>query len=165
MKSNSNRSLTSSSQPLRYLCTKKNIKNFEFIIPCYNTPITMLIFYRNPRAHCHESPDIDLTHWKEEVTQCRVNGLDIVLGSSRKISPCTSCTCTKEGVSTCYSGVWVLQGTQLLYGSNCQVAALVLLNDTLSKMFLLWNMQQLSVGSFSFNILQQLLGYLYNGLI
>jgi hypothetical protein len=35
---------------------------------------------------------------KEEVTQCRVNGLDIVLGSSRKISPCTSCTCTKEGV-------------------------------------------------------------------
>ena len=70
----------------------------------------MLIFYRNPRAHCHESPDIDLTHWKEEVTHCRVNGLDIVLGSSRKISPCTSCTCTKEGVSTCYSGVWVLQG-------------------------------------------------------
>jgi hypothetical protein len=32
------------------------------------------------------------------VTQCRVNGLDIILGSSKKISPCTSCTCTKEGV-------------------------------------------------------------------
>ena len=56
------------------------------------------LFSRNPRAPCHDSPDIDVSHWKEEVTQCRVNGLDIVLGSSRKISPCTSCTCTKEGV-------------------------------------------------------------------
>ena len=48
---------------------------------------------------CHSLPYLDLSHWREEVTQCRVNGLDIELGSSRKISPCTSCTCTKEGVS------------------------------------------------------------------
>ena len=54
---------------------------------------------RNPRVPCRSLPDIDLSHWREEVTQCRVNGLDISLGSSRKISPCTSCTCTKEGVS------------------------------------------------------------------
>lgn len=47
---------------------------------------------------CHSLPYLDLSHWREEVTQCRVNGLDIELGSSRKISPCTSCTCTKEGV-------------------------------------------------------------------
>jgi hypothetical protein len=65
--------------------------------------INCIVFNRNPRAHCHDSPDLDLNHWKEEVTQCRVNGLDIVLGSSRKISPCTSCTCTKEGVSTIFA--------------------------------------------------------------
>ena len=51
---------------------------------------------------CHSLPYLDLSHWREEVTQCRVNGLDIELGSSRKISPCTSCTCTKEGVSEDY---------------------------------------------------------------
>ncbi|CAB4055353.1 PXDN [Lepeophtheirus salmonis] len=53
--------------------------------------------FLNPRVPCRSVPDIDLSHWKEEVTNCRVNGLDITLGSSRKISPCTSCTCTKEG--------------------------------------------------------------------
>lgn len=57
-----------------------------------------LVCRRNPRVPCRSLPDLDLSHWKEEVTQCRVNGLDIALGSSRKISPCTSCTCTKEGV-------------------------------------------------------------------
>ena len=58
----------------------------------------MCPLYRNPRVPCHSLPYLDLSHWREEVTQCRVNGLDIELGSSRKISPCTSCTCTKEGV-------------------------------------------------------------------
>ena len=58
-----------------------------------------IFFYSsNPRVPCHSLPYLDLSHWREEVTQCRVNGLDIILGSSKKISPCTSCTCTKEGV-------------------------------------------------------------------
>lgn len=56
--------------------------------------------YRNPRVPCPSIPDIDFSHWREEATQCRVNGVEISLGLSRKISPCTSCTCTKEGVSS-----------------------------------------------------------------
>ena len=57
-----------------------------------------IVFFRNPRVPCHSLPDLDVSHWREEVTQCRVNGININLGSSKKISPCTSCTCTKEGV-------------------------------------------------------------------
>ncbi len=52
---------------------------------------------------CHSIPDLDLSHWREEVTQCRVNGQNIAIGASRKISPCTSCTCTKEGVSSVFT--------------------------------------------------------------
>ena len=58
----------------------------------------LLFYFSNPRVPCHSLPYLDLSHWREKVTQCRVNGLDIELGSSKKISPCTSCTCTKEGV-------------------------------------------------------------------
>lgn len=53
--------------------------------------------FLNPRVPCPSIPDIDFSHWREEATQCRVNGVEISLGLSRKISPCTSCTCTKEG--------------------------------------------------------------------
>eukprot|EP00095_Tigriopus_kingsejongensis_P003939 maker-scaffold473_size162088-snap-gene-0.25 protein:Tk03939 transcript:maker-scaffold473_size162088-snap-gene-0.25-mRNA-1 annotation:"hypothetical protein DAPPUDRAFT_42141" len=53
--------------------------------------------FLNPRVPCPSVPDIDFSHWREEATQCRVNGVVINLGLSRKISPCTSCTCTKEG--------------------------------------------------------------------
>ena len=70
----------------------------EILISRYFSAILSFPF-SNPRVPCRSLPDIDLSHWREEVTQCRVNGLDISLGSSRKISPCTSCTCTKEGVS------------------------------------------------------------------
>ena len=59
---------------------------------------SFFFYSSNPRVPCHSLPYLDLSHWREEVTQCRVNGLDIILGSSKKISPCTSCTCTKEGV-------------------------------------------------------------------
>ena len=31
--------------------------------------------------------------------KCKVDGIDIPLGASRRISPCTSCTCTRENVS------------------------------------------------------------------
>ena len=55
-------------------------------------------FQRNPRVPCPSIPEIDFSHWREEATQCRVNGIVIGQGNSRKISPCTSCTCTKEGV-------------------------------------------------------------------
>lgn len=54
--------------------------------------------FRNPRVPCRSIADLDISHWREEVTQCRVNGINIALGSSKKISPCTSCTCTKDGV-------------------------------------------------------------------
>ncbi len=47
---------------------------------------------------CRTIADLDVSHWREEVTQCRVNGVNIAIGSSTKISPCTSCTCTKDGV-------------------------------------------------------------------
>jgi len=53
--------------------------------------------FLNPRVPCRSIADLDISHWREEVTQCRVNGINIALGSSKKISPCTSCTCTKDG--------------------------------------------------------------------
>ena len=71
---------------------------------------------------CHSLPYLDLSHWREEVTQCRVNGLDIELGSSRKISPCTSCTCTKEGVSEIFklaNGISTVRFEKIALADHC----------------------------------------------
>ena len=76
---------------------------FDFLCPPKPLCLHVSFLFRNPRVPCRALPDIDVSHWREEVTQCRVNGLDIALGSSRKISPCTSCTCTKEGVRQYFS--------------------------------------------------------------
>ena len=77
---------------------------FLFNVHCYSTcyEVSQCLKYakifRNPRVPCRSIADLDISHWREEVTQCRVNGINIALGSSKKISPCTSCTCTKDGV-------------------------------------------------------------------
>ena len=80
------------------------------LILMHTHPVCIFFLYSsNPRVPCHSLPYLDLSHWREKVTQCRVNGLDIELGSSKKISPCTSCTCTKEGVIFKATSYWLVQ--------------------------------------------------------
>lgn len=54
--------------------------------------------YRNPRVPCESLPTLDLEMWKDRV-DCTVKGINIKVGNSSRVSPCTMCTCTKEGVS------------------------------------------------------------------
>ena len=52
--------------------------------------------FLNERVPCRSLPQINLQLWKDEAHKCKVDGIDIPLGASRRISPCTSCTCTRE---------------------------------------------------------------------
>ena len=52
--------------------------------------------YLNPYVKCGQLPDLDLSLWKESPS-CNVSGIMIPLGRSTKVSPCLTCTCTKEG--------------------------------------------------------------------
>lgn len=46
-------------------------------------------------------PQIDLSAWRENVVVgCQIGGRQIGVGQSAFPSPCTSCICTNEGVST-----------------------------------------------------------------
>ncbi|CAH1398172.1 unnamed protein product [Nezara viridula] len=53
--------------------------------------------FMNPRVKCKTIPQIDLTHWKERAS-CFIENVSIDTGRTINISPCVSCTCTKEGV-------------------------------------------------------------------
>jgi len=52
--------------------------------------------FLNERVPCRSLPAVNLNLWKDEAHKCKVDGIDIPLGASRRISPCTSCTCTRE---------------------------------------------------------------------
>jgi len=52
--------------------------------------------FLNERIPCRNIPAINLNMWKDEAHKCKVDGIDIPLGQSRRISPCTSCTCTRD---------------------------------------------------------------------
>ncbi|OQV25326.1 Peroxidasin [Hypsibius exemplaris] len=52
--------------------------------------------YINPYVRCSNLPAVDLSLWRESGT-CNVSGVSIALGHTSRVSPCTSCTCTKEG--------------------------------------------------------------------
>ena len=46
-------------------------------------------------------PQIDLSAWRENVVQgCQIGGKNVNVGESAFPSPCTSCICTNEGVSS-----------------------------------------------------------------
>lgn len=46
-------------------------------------------------------PQIDLNAWRENVVQgCQIGGRQVAVGQSAFPSPCTSCICTNEGVSS-----------------------------------------------------------------
>lgn len=55
--------------------------------------------FLNPRVPCRSLPPLDLTPWRDQDATCVVLGKTIALGASSLVSPCTSCTCTAEGVS------------------------------------------------------------------
>ena len=52
--------------------------------------------FLNPRVPCSTLPEINLDLWKERVS-CNVGNQPIDIGQARRVSPCTMCTCTKEG--------------------------------------------------------------------
>lgn len=45
-------------------------------------------------------PQIDLSAWRENVQGCQIGGRRVNIGESAFPSPCTSCICTNEGVSS-----------------------------------------------------------------
>ncbi|XP_035230877.1 uncharacterized protein LOC118202791, partial [Stegodyphus dumicola] len=56
--------------------------------------------FLNPRMPCTNLPSLDLSHWKDK-TSCHLNtgdeGFTVAMGHSHRISPCVTCSCTKEG--------------------------------------------------------------------
>jgi len=62
--------------------------------------INHVLNFRNPRVSCHSLPHIDLTAWKQTPQGCQIGGRSVPVGSSGFPTPCTSCICTVEGVSS-----------------------------------------------------------------
>lgn len=54
--------------------------------------------FLNPRVPCRSLPALDLTPWRDSDASCTVLDKVIALGASSLVSPCTSCTCTSDGV-------------------------------------------------------------------
>ncbi|XP_075217867.1 peroxidase-like protein 3 [Lycorma delicatula] len=52
--------------------------------------------FMNPRVPCSAIPNIDLTLWRDRAS-CAVGTNTIDMGATEHISPCITCTCTKEG--------------------------------------------------------------------
>ena len=59
-------------------------------------PACPVMPFLNPRVPCSALPSINLDLWKERVS-CNVGNQPIDIGQARRVSPCTMCTCTKEG--------------------------------------------------------------------
>ncbi|VDL71064.1 unnamed protein product [Nippostrongylus brasiliensis] len=53
----------------------------------------------NAPTSCSELPDTDLFEWVER-EYCIVDHRVVNLGTTKRITPCVTCTCTKEGVSS-----------------------------------------------------------------
>ena len=56
--------------------------------------------FLNPRVPCRSLPPLDLAPWRaqEATSTCTVLDKTIAIGASSLVSPCTSCTCTADGV-------------------------------------------------------------------
>ncbi|KAL1122797.1 hypothetical protein AAG570_003123 [Ranatra chinensis] len=52
--------------------------------------------FMNPRIDCNSIQKIDLTKWRKRAS-CLVESINIDIGTTANISPCVTCTCTKEG--------------------------------------------------------------------
>ncbi|XP_054715544.1 uncharacterized protein LOC129225022 [Uloborus diversus] len=58
--------------------------------------------FLNPRMPCKSLPSLDLNHWRDKPS-CELENDDgrkmsILQGHSHRISPCVTCSCTKEGM-------------------------------------------------------------------
>ncbi|CAB3404180.1 unnamed protein product [Caenorhabditis bovis] len=52
----------------------------------------------NAQVSCADIPQVDLSLWKER-NNCELNGRTVALGDSVHMTPCVTCTCTKEGIA------------------------------------------------------------------
>ena len=59
--------------------------------------------FLNPRVPCGSMPHMDFSAWKETRHGCQIGGRNVAIGESGFPSPCTSCVCSNEGVSSLYS--------------------------------------------------------------
>lgn len=57
--------------------------------------------FLNPRIPCSTIPGIDISAWRETTDQgCVIGDRHVEVAESAFPSPCTSCICTEEGVSS-----------------------------------------------------------------
>ncbi|XP_014241110.1 uncharacterized protein LOC106661888 [Cimex lectularius] len=86
--------------------------------------------FMNPRVPCKKIPQIDLAHWKDSAS-CSIKQINIDIGRTANISPCVSCTCTKEGpicqtvkVNNCISLLQNFSPDSVAADTSCKVQCL-----------------------------------------
>ncbi|RZF47556.1 hypothetical protein LSTR_LSTR009092 [Laodelphax striatellus] len=96
--------------------------------------------FMNPRVPCSSIPSLDLSAWKDRAS-CSVGSVTIDIGATEHVSPCVTCTCTKEG-PICQS----LRIANCFHLAN-SFSADAVLNDTVCKVqcaFVFRALQELS---------------------
>ncbi|GFR03936.1 peroxidasin [Trichonephila clavata] len=87
--------------------------------------------FLNPRMPCKNIPSPDLSKWKEK-TSCNHRTdrerINIAMGHSHRISPCVTCSCTKEGmvcqsmkISNCFQLASTYTREMILDDDVCKV--------------------------------------------
>ncbi|CAL1280221.1 unnamed protein product [Larinioides sclopetarius] len=87
--------------------------------------------FLNPRMPCKNIPSPDLSMWKEKTScdhQMEGGRINIPMGHSHRISPCVTCSCTKEGmvcqslkISNCFQLASTYTRETILEDDVCKV--------------------------------------------
>jgi len=106
----------------KYICN--NLDNAETI---QRHALDLPDPFMNPRVPCSSIPSVDLTAWKDRAA-CAVGNTAIDIGATQHTSPCTTCTCTKEGplcqsvkVTNCFQLAREFTSQAVLEDTVCKV--------------------------------------------
>ncbi|XP_055327659.1 uncharacterized protein LOC129580922 [Paramacrobiotus metropolitanus] len=95
--------------------------------------------YINPIVACEQISGLNLNLWAD-VPACNVSGVMLAKGRSQRVTPCSSCTCTSEGlfcqsmlIKNCRSLLLTFPVNDILSDSVCKTQCASVFRETITK--------------------------------